>query len=226
MKSFLYLMQMTDSNLPTGAFSHSFGLETLIHEGKITNSAQFKPFLINYISQLLYTDGLTVRIVYDALEQNDFSPIIEADIRLFCSATAKETRLGVQRIGQQMTKLFCTLYDNENLERYAKLIQQKKCYGHPAICQAIALYDMKLDKKSAIETVLYTSVSSLVQNAVRGIPLGQTDGQQMQLVAIQTCIETAAIGLDLPMAYFCASSSFLEIQQMKHESIPVRLFMS
>ena len=68
----LALFQLCDSNFPTGAFSHSFGLETYIQENKVHDKDSFSKWLQMYISgQLVYTDGLACRLAYEALERND-----------------------------------------------------------------------------------------------------------------------------------------------------------
>ena len=43
----LNLLQISDSNFPTGSFSHSFGLETFIQEGQVTNKDGFSNGLID-----------------------------------------------------------------------------------------------------------------------------------------------------------------------------------
>ena len=41
----LSLFQLCDTNLPTGGFSHSFGLETYIQEGQVHDQATFAKWL-------------------------------------------------------------------------------------------------------------------------------------------------------------------------------------
>jgi urease accessory protein len=69
-------------------------------------------------------------------------------------------------------------------------------------------------------------VSSLIQNAVRGVPLGQTDGQKL-LVEMQVKIHEAKNRImKLTKDDLGAVSPGLEIAQMRHERLHVRLFMS
>lgn len=71
MDKLLLLLQLCDSNFPSGAFSHSFGFETYISNEKIYNMETFRDALTVYIqTQLTYTDGLACRLAYDFLEKN------------------------------------------------------------------------------------------------------------------------------------------------------------
>ncbi len=226
MRNFLLLMQITDSNFPTGAFSHSFGLETFVQHELVKDRSSFQQFLQGYIGQLCYTDGLAVKLVYDYLEKEDWANIRKVDEVLYCSASATESRLGAQRIGQQMLRLYRALYKKDSLETYAQFIKEKMCYGHSSICQALLLFELGFAKDVAIQTVMYTACSSIIQNAVRGIPLGQTDGQKMLSFAVLQCEENVEKVMQLDERMLGCSAPLLELKQMQHEQLHVRLFMS
>ena len=226
MKNFLLLMQLTDSNFPSGAFSHSFGLETFVQHEIVNDSHDFQRFLEGYIAQLCYTDGLSVKLVYEYLDKEDWVSILKIDEMLYCSSSATESRLGAQRMGQQMLRLYRQLFQIETLEKYADDINQKICYGHSSICLALLLYELGFDKEVAIQTVMYTACSTIIQNAVRGIPLGQTDGQKMFHFAVKQCEESVAKIEQLNEWMLGCTAPMLELKQMQHEQLHVRLFMS
>lgn len=221
------LIQLCDSNFPSGSFSHSFGLETYIQEGKVTDSNTLKQFLYGYIlKSLTYTDGLGCRLAYDLLTAHSLEQLWELDELIYVSCSSAESREASRRIGSQMAKLCLELYPSEELFLYQKKIQEKKCYGHPALIFAMVCYELKLSKDLAISSCLYAAISSLVQNAVRGIPLGQTNGQSILLwvhevidfaIEMITQLSEEDLGRTLPG---------LEIAQMRHEQLHVRLFMS
>jgi urease accessory protein len=221
------LLQFSDSNFPSGAFSHSFGLETYIQEQVITDKESFAKALSVYVEkQLVFADGLACRLAYEALEQGDEAGFLELDHMLYASSLAEETRLGNKRIGERMAKLCIDLYPADILLNYVKQIKKKKAYGHSALVFSAIAYYLKVPKETALSTHLFTAVSSLVQNAVRGIPLGQTDGQKI-LVEIQPLLDEAAATIfKLSVDELGAVSPGLEIAQMRHERLHVRLFMS
>jgi urease accessory protein len=221
------LLQFSDSNFPSGAFSHSFGLETYIQEQVITDKESFAKALSVYVQkQLVFADGLACRLAYEALERNEGKELLELDHILYASSLAEEMRLGNKRIGERMAKLCIDLYPDPILLSYVNQIKEKKAYGHSAIVFAAVAHYLKVPKETVIATHLFTAVSSLVQNAVRGIPLGQTDGQKI-LVEIQPLLdEVVKTILQLSKDDLGAVSPGLEIAQMRHERLHVRLFMS
>ncbi|MBU8906642.1 urease accessory protein UreF [Desertibacillus haloalkaliphilus] len=221
------LLQLSDSNFPSGAFSHSFGLETYIQDEVITDKNSFSEALSIYVKkQLVFVDGLACRLAYEALEEGDLSAFLELDQLLYTSSLARETRLGNKRIGERMAKLCIDLYPSSFLNDYLDQIKKKEAYGHSALAFAAVAHHLQVPKDTAIETYLFTTVSSLVQNAVRGIPLGQTDGQKL-LVEIQPLLEEAVRDIfQLTTDDFGAISPGLEVAQMCHERLHVRLFMS
>lgn len=221
------LLQLCDSNFPSGAFSHSFGIETYIQEGVIHDKKSFYDALVLYIqNQLVYSDGLGSFLAYEAIENEDDDRLVEIDHLLFTSSLAQETRVGNRRMGERMAKLCLELYPSAVLQIYVKWLKEKKIYGHPAIVFAIVAYGLRVQKKTSVGSYLFSTVSSLVQNGVRGIPLGQTDGQKI-VMEIQPVIEEAVNTISRLSLYdLGAVSPGLEIAQMRHERLHVRLFMS
>lgn len=225
--SLLSLIQLCDSNFPSGAFSHSFGFETYIQRNQIYNTATFQEALRTYLDvQLTYTDGLACRLAYEHAAHDQFNEIMRIDHELYALALSKETREGTRRVGQRMLKLCLKLFQGSYLEKYMSEVKAKKAYGHPAVVFALASLQLNITKEEAILSHLYASISSLIQNAVRGIPIGQTDGQKT-LVLFQPMLQHALQHiLQADQEEFGAVTPGLEIAQMQHEQLHVRLFMS
>lgn len=222
------LLQLCDSNFPSGAFSHSFGLETYIQEQVIVDKESFKTAISTFVDkQLVFSDGLACRLSYEILESSrDMNELLEIDRLLFVSSLAKETREGNRRIGERMAKLCMDLYSSTTLGEYFHSIKNKQGYGHSALVFAFVAHHLQIDKEKILSAYLFASVSSLIQNAVRGVPLGQTDGQKL-LVEMQVKIHEAKNRImTLTKDDLGAVSPGLEIAQMRHERLPVRLFMS
>ena len=175
----LSLFQLCDSNFPIGSFSHSYGLETYIQEEKVHDQATFLQWLHAYVhEQLIYSDGLASRLVYEALEKEELQKVWKLDRMLKVQNLPRETREGTQRIGERMLNLVESLYDIPILSKYRERINKKQSFGHSAIVFTIVGHHLGVPQSTTTLYYLYSTVSSLVQNAVRAIPLGQTAGAE------------------------------------------------
>ncbi|QGQ47132.1 urease accessory protein UreF [Metabacillus sediminilitoris] len=222
-----HLLQICDSNFPSGIFSHSFGLETYIQENKIFNKDTFLIAIKQFLqTQFLYTDGFACRIAYESLKINDLEKVWQLDQELFSLANARETREGNRRIGRQQVKVFNELFINEQLKIYEAKIKAKQVHGHSSIVFAMVCFGLKIDLQTTLSCYLFATASSLIQNGVRGIPLGQTDGQKL-LLELQSFLGALVEEiLQCEEEVFGANATGLEIAQMMHEQLSVRLFMS
>lgn len=224
----LSLLQLCDSNFPSGAFSHSFGLETYIYEQGIHNTATFQAALHTYMdTQVTYTDGLACRLAYEYVKDGKVKKLWELDAMLSALALARETREGNRRIGERLVKLCSVLYSEfVLLAEYEQRIRKKESYGHSAIAFALVAYYLEINQRETIAAYIYSVVQSLIQNAVRAVPLGQTDGQKL-LLFLQPLIQQAVEKIEkADSEELGMTSPGLEIAQMRHEHLPVRLFMS
>uniref|UniRef100_UPI000AA07DF3 urease accessory protein UreF n=1 Tax=Oceanobacillus damuensis TaxID=937928 RepID=UPI000AA07DF3 len=135
----LSLFQLCDSNFPTGGFSHSFGLESYIQDETVYDDATFSKWLTVYLhEQLVYSDGLAARLVYDALVANDLEEIWKLDRMVTVQNLARETRDGTMRMGERMVAISETLYEAPILTLYRQRIKAKQSFGHPAIVFTMA----------------------------------------------------------------------------------------
>jgi urease accessory protein len=226
-KNNLSLFQLCDSNFPTGAFSHSYGLESYIQEEQVHDQVTLAQWLHVYLNeQLVYSDGLASRLVYEALEDENLEKVWKIDRMLMVQNLPRETREGTQRIGERMLHLVESLYEVPVLSLYRERINQKKSFGHPSIVFTMVGHHLGVSKSTTTLYYLYSAISSLVQNAVRAIPLGQTAGQktiqQFQGSLVQATEKIQGIDEE----DFGIISPGLELSQMKHERVNIRIFMS
>ncbi len=226
-KSILSLFQLCDSNFPTGAFSHSYGLETYIQENQVYDQVSFSEWLRVYLNeQLVYSDGLASRLVYEALEEKNLEKVWKIDRMLTVQNLPRETREGTQRIGERMLHLIESLYEVFTLSQYRKRINQKQSFGHPSIVFTIIGHHLAVSKSTTTLFYLHSTISSLVQNAVRAIPLGQTAGQKTIQEFQGALIQATEKVQNVNEEDFGIISPGLELAQMKHERVNIRIFMS
>jgi urease accessory protein len=223
----LSLLQLCDSNFPSGAFSHSFGLETYIQDGRVKDKETFARWLQAYLdNQLVYVDGLACRLAYEAIEQNRIDELWWLDRTITAQNLPRESREAGRRMGERMVRLGIDLFSLPMLKTYWERIRAKQSFGHPALAFTIMAAHLHIPKKEGILAYLYASMAALIQNGVRGIPLGQTDGQRLLLELQPHLMKVAEKIWQLTPEDLGAVVPGLEIAQMRHERLHVRLFMS
>ena len=236
----LPLAQLCDSALPTGAFSHSFGLETYICEGVVDGEASFVSWLRALVStQLTFSEGLGLRLAFEAVAADDWEAIAHLDALLVAQAVPNQVRRAGVTMGRRMLTIARLALEGTDggrlLSRYAALMDTKDtgnagdtggCRSHPAIVLAIAGYALAAPPAAVTAAYLQSSVISLTQNAVRAIPLGQDAGQRA-IASVRGDVRAAVRRIGgLDETDLGAAAPGIEISQMRHERQHARMFMS
>lgn len=223
----LSLLQLCDSSFPTGSFSHSFGLESYIQEHVVHDEETFSEWLNIYLhEQLVYSDGIAMSTAYDALEHGDLEQFWKIDQLLHVQTFSREVREGTKMIGDRMLKMTEDLFESPVLETYRRQIKSKKCYGHPSLVFAIVGQSLGVNKKTTILHYFYSTILSLVQNGVRAIPLGQAAGQRVLHNFQKELTRATDHVIRLNESDFGIVSPGIELSQMRHERVNIRIFMS
>lgn len=223
----LNILQVCDSAFPIGSFNHSYGMETYLRENVICDAHTFNRWLTMFFeNQYLYNEGLAIKLVYEILEKDEINKVWDIDQLLTVQNVAMESREGAKLVAYRKLDVVLELFEVDLLKEYKERIEENINYGNPAVVFAILMYYLNVKRDVAIVAYGYSVASTLVQSAVRAIPLGQKDGQRVlqdslsTLESIREEIEKLSIedlGYNIPG---------FEISQMNHEILTFRLFMS
>lgn len=223
----LRIIQLCDSNFPIGSFNHSYGMESYLRLNRVNNTKTFKEWLNVYLKeQFIYSDGMAIRMLYRYLNNDEMNRVWDLDRMITVQSVAKETREGGKLVAGRMLKLFNDLYSYKLLDLYHEKILKKEAFGHPALVFGMLMYSLGVSEKEAVIYHMYGTISTLISNAVRTIPLGQKDGQILLKEFSEEAENLYEELLSLDYDDFGANSPGLELSQIKHEVMQFRLFMS
>lgn len=223
----LTIIQLSDSALPTGSFSHSFGLETYLQRGAVHNAETYTAWATGYLHQVAYSEGLAVRLATEAATVADHAQLARVDQLLYATAIPRQVREAGISMGQRMNTIVeVAIPDTPALQQYRAAIDDGACYGHPSVVFALAASAVGVSMDETIAAYLMQLVTGLTQNAIRAIPLGQNAGQQVLSTLRGVVPEVVSVINSLDEHDLGANAPGLEIAQMMHETQRARMFMS
>ncbi|MFT4294238.1 MAG: urease accessory UreF family protein [Micropruina sp.] len=223
----LPLAQLCDSAAPTGAFSHSLGLETYVVEGRVDDEHSFGDWLAAMLTGPLATgDALAVRLVAEAVRDRLPERAWWVDRHLHAQTLPRQTRDAVVAMGARMLAIASIACPSAWLDAYAAAVASGRCHGHPAVAVGVAGAGLRAPSAALVAAHLQGVATTLTQNAVRLIPLGQNAGQRA-LAAARPHIEAVVERVpNLSLDDFGATLPGLEIAQMRHERLRARMYQS
>lgn len=228
----LALLHLTDSALPTGSFSHSFGLEMYLQRGVVTGLASYIEWLHGYIRQSAYGEGLMARLGAEVAAsgrplEESLARVAELDALAHASLVPRQIRDANRSMGRRMARVAPVAVPGlELLDRYAEGVENGEYIGCPALVYGIAMGGLGVEIATVVRTHLMQIAVTINQNAIRAIPLGQDAGQRALASAYPVMEATVETILGLGVVDIGASPPGLELAQMAHETRHSRMFMS
>jgi urease accessory protein len=215
------LLQTTDSLFPTGAFSHSGGLEGLANEG-ILKTADDAERAVEEILRHSFArvDLPACGLAHRAASAAELEAVLRIDARLDALKPPREAREASRSLGRRRLRLVASL------EGYATLVEQDRTPGHQAVVTGMQGALEGVPREETMLAFAYGAAAGLVSSAMKLLPLGQTRAQNLlsRLGDSMTEIVRAADGMDLEeLGSFLP---LLDVAAMRHETGAPRLFIS
>ena len=223
----LYLLQVANASFPIGSFSHSYGLETLIAEGRIKDARGLADVAHLWLRYSVATsEGGAVAVAFRAAHENDFATLAELDEVLTALKLTRETREASIKIGGAFLRTVSSTFGWERTTEYRRATTEGRCVGNYAIAFGIAAADAEISATEALLAFLQSSLYGFLSVAARIIPLGQLDAQRVLAELWPQIVDCATIARRLELADLGVPAAFLDIASMNHERLYSRLCMS
>lgn len=222
------LFQLISPTLPVGAFAYSQGLEMAVEKQIVVDMDSTKTWLSGLIqNNLSFVDlPLLIRLsqaLSDQENQNCSGSFREWNDWLIAARETRELHLESTLMAQALLRLLTSFCDSKD----AHLIPDnlpKPLDWVSAFALACWLWQIELD--DALAGFAWSWLENQVAAAIKLVPLGQTQGQQL-LLELSSELETA-----IEVARRCSDSELGRMSPMqvmlsaKHETQYSRLFRS
>ena len=222
------LLQVNDALFPIGAYSHSYGLETYIQKGLVSQGSSARLYIENRLRySLLYSDLLAVRLSYQAARQGDLPELERLENILDASKIPLELREASRKLGSRFVKTLQQLdipWKSQIFQDYQQL-RRGTFVSHPC-AYGVFCCAAGIPLQEALAAFLYAQASSMVTNCVKTIPLSQSQGQQILLSLHPVLEEVLSLAAEAGEEMFCASTPGFDLRSIQHESLYSRLYMS
>ena len=219
-------LRFVDSLFPSGGFAFSFGLEAAVKDGAVRDGND----LLRYGEDLLRRglarrESIAVAVAHEASASGRLEPAFEVDWALEAVKIARESRLASRQMGRQVLKAAAEqLGGHRSLNGYRLAVDSKRAPGHFPLAVGVTLAACGWSRQDTVAAFLYQSAQAIVSAAMKLLPVGQQQGQQ--LLAEWAPLITQ---LSLPVRAqtdLASWSPIHDIYAMRHARLESRLFRS
>ncbi|HEY9731168.1 MAG TPA: urease accessory protein UreF [Drouetiella sp.] len=214
----LSLMQMSDSALPIGGYSNSWGFETWVQNETLTRAADVERAIETLLtSSIAPNDGVACSLAHRFAVNKDLKALLRLNEYLTAGRWCPEPLAASLNMGERLKQLALNT-------GWAESLPDLKM--HHSVVFGWLSGEIGIHAEDAVAAYLYSSVAGLVSASVRLVPLGHTDGQRIltvmrtviaRLVPDCLCKDLEDLGGFAPLSEWAAK---------EHETLYSRLFQS
>ncbi len=214
---FMRVMQSVDAFFPIGAFTLSNGLENYVLEDWIRSSEDLEKYILGFLHSFPYQDLGLVHLAYENAENKAYITLL--DETAAAMKIPQEVRNGSRRIGKRLIKALDKIGDEKMLNVWYD-------NGFHPIALGIYGKHCKIEEEQLLIMYGYGAMSSIVNNAVKLVPLGQVDGQKVLYDSFEKLENAVKKAQSITIDDLGISAPANEIHCMRHERLYTRQYMS
>ena len=252
----LRLLQLGDSGFPSGAYTLSHGLETLVADG-LLRSGDALPGLIkvHLLARFARSDLVSLLAAHDAARDvaDDAAStaahdaaraagsdaardapqpadadrrIMSIDRRLTASKLAADERLGSERVGRRLAVEVSRLIAADRIIAFLAAVEAGDAPGNAAVAFGLAGEALGIDRRRTALAAASAQVVGLVAAAVRLGLIGHGAGQQCIAGAAPVIVAAVDLASSGDWRDLRPSAPQFDIALARHERAPARSFVS
>ena len=240
---FLTALRLSDSFLPTGGYTSSYGLEQYLNEDRIETADELQAVIRGYLERIVGPcETVAVANAHDAAAGADLEALLAVDERLHAVTMAAEFRESSTKAGRQLSELILVEDDQHHsplegdesepggdrplAEVYAEAIDSGETPGHYPVVFGIVAAQNGLSKREACLAQAYSFVTGVLGATQRLGRFSHTDIQSILADLLPVITDICERHVDDDITAMASFAPLTEIMGMRHERAGRRLFMS
>jgi urease accessory protein len=227
--SLLATLQLADSAFPSGAYTLSGGLETLIEEGIVHDATGMAGCVrARLLGRSARGDLAALVAAHRAAAERpaDVATVLAIDRRLEASKLAVEERQGSRRVGRRIATETLRLSPSPALAAFVAAIEDGSTAGTAAVACGVAASALGIPERQAALAAAHAEALGLLGVGVRLGTIGHGDQQRI----LHDAREDIALAVDIAQATdwrtLTPFAPGLDIAMARHETALGRLFAS
>jgi urease accessory protein len=224
--SLIHGLRFVDSFFPSGGYAYSSGLEAAVQDGAVRDADEFREYVDDMLRAGVATrEAVAVSVACEAIRKRKLPLALKADAELEAMKIGYESRLASRQMGRQVMRI---AVDRDHVHAvlrafHAELLESRTP-GHFPVCLGLTLAANGWSRTDAIAAFLYQTAVGFVSAAMKLLPIGQREGQQ--LLANWTPLFTE-LSRQVPTRLdMHAWTPIQDIYAMRHSRLESRLFRS
>ncbi|MEO1295708.1 MAG: urease accessory UreF family protein [Cyanobacteria bacterium J06636_16] len=221
------LMQLSDQFFPSGSFTLSHGLETLVQNKQIQSADELHTFLRLFLhNRVGSSDLVALSQAYRASSKGDILEICSIDLKLYAQTPLQVVRDTQHKSGRALLMVASSIWQTPQLNAIDAHIRTGQMQGsHPTIFGATG-QAAGLSEDDTLFAFLHGFLAGLCGVGIRLGILGHIKAQLI-LKEMATDLETVAgQAKTISLEEIWSSTPFIDIAQMTHRHLPQKLFIN
>jgi urease accessory protein len=219
-------LRFVDSFFPSGGFAFSSGLEAAVKGGALRDGKDLAKYVEDLLIQgIARREAVAVAVAHQAAATGRLAPAFEIDLALESMKLGRDARQASRQMGRQVIKAAGEQFpDCRPVLDYRRAVEEGRTPGHVPVAVGLTLGACGWSRRDTVAAFLYQTAQGMVSAAMKLLPVGQQQGQQ--LLADWGPVIAELSRRVTPQAGLASWSPIHDIYSMRHARLESRLFRS
>lgn len=233
LESLISLLQLSDSAFPSGRYTLSYGLETLVQSGHLAAPAAVSTLTTLLSDSIRWgvapSDGAALACAHRAVGPDgevDLEVIAQVDLRLTAVKLSREAREASARTGRAVLATATAAFGAGPLRPYTERVAEGRSPGNHAVVVGLLGAGLGVPCLEALVGELYAFASGWAAAAIRLGLVNHRAAQALLHHARPVLAAAAREALNRDIDQISSCTPLLDVMAMRHEQAELRLFAS